>query len=101
MHIQICEVVNFTRQYTFQVKEIAGDLDLSREEVLYFVGWLRSLPQETRESMKQSREAAEDAMAERKQLLREKEPDNPADKLTFQGDLLLQLRHRRGQLQRP
>ena len=51
--------------------------------------------------MKQSREAAEDAMAERKQLLREKEPDNPADKLTFQGDLLLQLRHRRGQLQRP
>jgi hypothetical protein len=69
-----------------QVREIAGDLKLSREEVLYFVNWLRSLPQETRESMKDSREAAENAIAERKQLLQQNKPDDdPADKLTFQG----------------
>ena len=68
-----------------QVREIAGDLDLSREEVLYFVSWLRSLPPETRESMKESREAAEHALAERKQLLQEKVPETSAEKMTFQG----------------
>lgn len=73
-----------------QVREIAGDLEMSREEVLFFVNWLRKLPQETRESMRESREAAESALAEIKQLRQQKDlVDGPAEKLTFQGDASL------------
>jgi hypothetical protein len=69
-----------------QVREIAGDLKMSREAVLYFINWLRSLPEETRESMKDSREAAEEALAERKKLLQQSKPAaDPAENLTFQG----------------
>lgn len=106
-----------TQDLHLQVRNIAGDLEMSREEVLYFVTWLRSLPEEDRESMQASREAAEvrnqktkvvhfeigsmfhprcrwlpslqAALAERRELLREKEPDDAAEKLSYQGGRFL------------
>lgn len=69
-----------------QVKELSGDLQMSREEVLYFVNWLRSLPKETREAMRESIQAAESAVAERKTSLQKSETVGEAtEKLTFQG----------------
>ena len=51
------------------MKRLAGDTQLSREEVISYLRWWRSLEPRVREDMTATREAAEAAAAERKLML--------------------------------
>lgn len=73
-----------------QVKKLAGDTQLTREEVLDYMKWWRSLDERVRKDMTATREAAEAAEAERQQVLeqqREAAAQSAAVvKLKFQGE---------------
>lgn len=51
-----------------QIKKLAGDTQLSREEVLTFLKWWRSLPDNTKASFTEATVAAEQALEERKAI---------------------------------
>lgn len=53
---------------SLQIKKLAGDSQLTREEVLGFLKWWASLSPEVRQDMQATREAAEAAEEERKQV---------------------------------
>jgi hypothetical protein len=51
-----------------QIKQLAGDLKLSREDVLDYLKWLATLGPKKRASLTEARKAAENAAAERKAI---------------------------------
>jgi hypothetical protein len=53
---------------SLQIKKLAGDSQLTREEVLGFLKWWASLSPEARKDMQATREAAEAAEEQRKQV---------------------------------
>ena len=72
------------------MKELAGDTQLTREEILEWFRWWESLPEGTRASMHEARVAAETAAADRTAHLKQQKAERTQaameERLRYQGE---------------
>lgn len=72
--------------WEMQIKKLAGDTQLSREEVMTFLKWWRTLPKNTKESFTEATIAAEQASVERKAIREARKAERSQQAWrTFQG----------------
>lgn len=75
-----------------QIKRLAGELQLSRADVLDYLKWMGGLDPTVREQLKSTRLAAENAELERKEAVEERKQSKlaaeAAEKKRYQGALL-------------
>lgn len=76
-------------QCAAQIKKLAGDTQLSRDDVLTFLKWWRSLPENTKTSFTEATIAAEQALEERKAIREARKAERSQQAWrTFQGKRL-------------